>query len=437
MDITYTFRSSDVVRSVLKNDLTRTSKIDATGFQDRSPEEAWFLAQNLGRPVTACENYEQQPINVVDLFSGSGGFSVGIHLAAEALGLRAETKLAVDLDPDALEVYRRNHQPRRTYRGSVRDLLVAEPLLNAEDKQGLKRSAVVDASQSWLESVGDADLLVGGPPCQGHSNLNNVTRRVDERNQLYFWMALAAKAFTAKAIVIENVASVKADAGDVVGMTLTTLGKMGYTVLLDKILDASHLGVAQTRKRHFLIAVRNDILAPNAAMAMAWLATKQMPTLSVLDVIGDLEDLTADDPYNRVSELSEENRARIDHLFDSDTYNLPDHVRPKSHRQGNTYPSVYGRMRPDKPAGTLSTGFLTPGRGRYIHPTRRRTLTLHEGARVQGYPDTFSFTPLSGKRPSRTAIARMIGDAVPPPLAFHVTIATFAAMDLSPKVKNT
>ena len=85
--------------------------------------------------------------------------------------------------------------------------------------------------------------------------------------------------------------------------------------------------------------------------------------------------------------------ARVHHLFDNDLHDLPDEFGPPS-RQGeetNSYTAVYGRMHWDRPAGTITTGFLTPGRGRYIHPTQRRGLTPHEGARIQGFPDTYNF----------------------------------------------
>ena len=74
-------------------------------------------------------------------------------------------------------------------------------------------------------------------------------------------------------------------------------------------------------------------------------------------------------------ELSDANRRRIDWLFDNDAHDLPLSERPDCHRDGTTYNAVYGRLYPDRPAPTITTGFLTPGRGRYIHPTRRRVLT--------------------------------------------------------------
>ena len=71
---------------------------------------------------------------------------------------------------------------------------------------------------------------------------------------------------------------------------------------------------------------------------------------------------------------------------------------------------MYGRLRWDQPAQTITTGFGSMGQGRYVHPARRRTITPHEAARLQTFPDTFDF----GDVTSRKALAKMIGNAVPP-----------------------
>jgi DNA (cytosine-5)-methyltransferase 1 len=117
--------------------------------------------------------------------------------------------------------------------------------------------------------------------------------------------------------------------------------------------------------------------------------------------------------FNTVPQLNEDNLRRISWLFDNDEYDLPNHERPKCHQNGHTYPATYGRMRWDKPAPTITGGFQTPGRGRFIHPKRRRVLTPHEAARVQGFPDSFDFTSPLGDRLSRSHLSKWIGDAVP------------------------
>ena len=75
----------------------------------------------------------------------------------------------------------------------------------------------------------------------------------------------------------------------------------------------------------------------------------------------------------------------------------------------------------EQPSQTITTGFSTPGRGRYIHPERRRVITAHEAARIQSFPDSFRFV-VNGHDPSRLALTKWIGDAVPPLLGYAATL---------------
>jgi DNA (cytosine-5)-methyltransferase 1 len=189
----------------------------------------------------------------------------------------------------------------------------------------------------------------------------------------------------------------------------------GYHVE-DGVLAADRLGAPQLRRRHFMIAARHSL--SEITDLPTYLGSEPM---TVGQAIGDLEELHAsflDDP----AVLSEINRQRIDYLFEEDLYNLPDNIRPKSHQNGHTYPSVYGRLEWDKPAPTITTGFMTPGRGRFIHPRRRRTLTAHEAARLQGFPDSFSFELPKGEIPSKKLLSKWIGDAVPMHLGYAAGI---------------
>lgn len=118
---------------------------------------------------------------------------------------------------------------------------------------------------------------------------------------------------------------------------------------------------------------------------------------------------------------------RIDYLFDNDLYELPDAVRPDCHKNGHTYRSVYGRLKWENPSPTITTGFLTPGRGRYIHPRQRRTLTPHEAARIQAFPDSFSFLSVEGNDLTKKTLTKLIGQAVPPPLGHAAALVALGA----------
>src|SRR4029453_9475753 len=104
---------------------------------------------------------------------------------------------------------------------------------------------------------GDVDILLGGPPCQGHSDLNNHTRRRDPKNALYSRMARAAEVLHPKAVIIENVTPVRWDQGGVVEQASQSLTSAGYKVG-GRVLDLRRLGVPQRRKRFVLVAVRID-----------------------------------------------------------------------------------------------------------------------------------------------------------------------------------
>jgi DNA (cytosine-5)-methyltransferase 1 len=150
-------------------------------------------------------------------------------------------------------------------------------------------------------------------------------------------------------------------------------------------------------------------------------------TRSVEFAIDDLLGSVGNSEFDSPSKLSTDNQKRVNLLHENDWDDLPNEERPKCQQSEHTYQSVYGRMRKGEPSGTITTGFLTPGRGRFVHPTQKRGLTPHEGARIQGFPDSFRFEMADGSMPSRKTLCKVIGDAVPPRLGEVVTLAALAA----------
>lgn len=139
---------------------------------------------------------------------------------------------------------------------------------------------------------------------------------------------------------------------------------------------------------------------------------------------GDLlEKYDAGSTFDSSAAHSLTNQARIHYLFEHDLYNLPDDQRPDCHRlKPHTYPAVYGRMWWDRPAPTLTSGFGCCGRGRFVHPLRERTLTPHEAARLQYFPDFFDFSNMG-----RTGMALAIGNAVPARAGYVLAIPLLRA----------
>lgn len=354
-------------------------------------DAAWLRSTIVPRP-----SHEGSPLRVVDLFCGCGGLTLGLQEAARALGRDLDIRLAVDFADVPLGVYARNFASGCAHHAPVERFFDGEV--------GFPPTARERRVQS---QVGEVDVLVGGPPCQGHSDLNNHTRRNDPKNRLYLRMVRAAEVLRPTHVIVENVPGVVHSTNSVVQAAKRDLRRLGYAVD-GGVLHAADLGVAQKRRRYCLVASRSvlpslrrvadDYRVPERSLGWAISAIRTSPGTA----------------YDTAAVHAAVNRQRIDFLFDHDLHELPDSERPDCHRlKAHSYRSVYGRMWWDRPAPTITSGFGSTGQGRFVHPRERRTLTPHEAARVQFFPDYFDFGEAG-----RVALQEMIGNAVPPKLGY-------------------
>lgn len=348
------------------------------------------------------------PLRIADLFSGCGQMTVGALEAARAVGVRAEPVLALDMDAAAVSVFKKNFHQAHILQDDIRSHLDAD------------LGAAATISEKTLQRrVGEIDLLLGGPPCQGHSDLNNHTRRTDPRNALALRMLRFAELFEPKHVVLENVRGIVHDKNAVFDRLERGLEELGYAVR-SGVLRAEKLGVAQSRHRRFLVATHRGASVLSQIFEPAIIAPR--------DFRWACGDLNADGPAGSLDAAptpSAANRKRINYLCENDYHDLPDSERPPCHAHGNhSYKSIYGRLHWDRPAQTITTGFRCMGQGRYVHPDRRaaRTITPHEAARLQFIPDFFDFADVAP-----TALARLIGNAVPPKLTYHIVRHLLAA----------
>lgn len=406
-------RGKCVRQLVQVSDRQFASTISTADVKARSPQVSWIQSYLAGHEIDPPPAH--RTLRAVDLFCGSGGLTAGLKQAAQSLGISIDCALACDADLEALEIYRANHGPVLTSGADVQTLVNYHVASRADDACWSTWPTLIDPHLSGF--LADLDVLVAGPPCQGHSNLNNRTRRTDSRNLLYVTAVAFAVAAGAKVCIIENVPDVLNDSQQVVRTARALFVKSGYRID-DAVLSADDFGVPQKRRRHFLVAIRNanfefDIKSLSEAF--------RVESLTVRQAIGDLAKLKSQEPFDSNAVLSAENLRRIDWLFNNQEYDLPNRHRPDCHKNGHTYPSVYGRMKWNEPAQTITTGFLTPGRGRFIHPGQRRTVTPHEAARLQSFPDSYEFKP-PGRSPTRAQFSKVIGDAVPPLLARAVSL---------------
>lgn len=346
-------------------------------------------------PPPVPKRLKTRRLTVVDLFCSCGGLSLGVWEAARLYKRKFDVRLAVDTNAKALEVFRKNLQPDP----KVSRCDDVARLFDRDEREYLS-----SVERYWKGKVGAVDLLVAGPPCQGHSDLNNSTRRNDPRNGLYLRVARATEVLEPQVVIVENVPAVKHDVGRVVEKTESWLRSLDYGVSAST-MHFSEYGVPQNRKRHILLGVKNGDFDLNCLETIESART-------VGDFLSGLE--KASDPnvmMFRPSQITERNRERINYLFDNDLYDLPDAERPRCHRdKAHAYVSMYGRMHWDKPAQTVTSGFGSMGQGRYVHPKERRLLTPQEAARLQGIPDFFDFSSVD----TMSELREMIANAVPP-----------------------
>lgn len=337
-------------------------------------------------------------LRVVDLFAGCGGLTLGVEEAARQFGLGIDVRLLAEEDAAVAAVFADNF--------AVPERRVFEKVEACFDRR-VGRSAS-EVERSAIALVGRLDLLVGGPPCQGHSTLNNHTRGDDPKNELYLRMVRAAELLEPRAIFIENVPAIERDKRGVVPLAVETLERLGYRVKTS-IVSVDEIGVPQLRKRHVLIAHAKR--EPDIAQAVA--AARVQRPRDLRWAIGDLSG-RGSTWLDEAAELTPDNLRRAQYLLRSGEYDLPNELRPRCQRNDHKYKSMYGRLWWNRPAQTITTGFGSPGQGRYLHPAEPRTLTPHEAARLQFFPDWFDFRRLG----RRKAVARAIGNAVPSKLGF-------------------
>ena len=359
--------------------------------------ERAFPVQSDGAPI----------IRTVDLFCGCGGLSLGAKEACRALGKRFLPVVAVDKDPISLKVYEHNFQCRRTYTCDISDIL-----------NGEIGSRPTNNEDHFLEEVNDVDLLLAGPPCQGYSDLNNRTRRNDPRNVLYERVARFVELARPRHVLIENVSTAIHGREGAVRRSLHVIRRLGYKVDSD-VVNLVAIGVPQKRKRHVVIASISKTLSVREVVDKHRIKSER----SVRWAIGDLRDEPSDGIFTTPSRHTRENMRRIRYLHEKDRFDLPNWLRPACHRKGrHSYKSMYGRLRLDEPAQTITGGFGSPGQGRFVHPTKLRTLTPHEAARLQFFPDFFDFSLVQ----KRTSLAEMIGNAAPMKLSYVICLDLLA-----------
>lgn len=251
---------------------------------------------------------------------------------------------------------------------------------------------------------GELDLLAGCPPCQGFSamtTLNGKKRMWKEQNNLVYDFLRFARQLRPRAVMLENVPGLKQSRK--FREIRRALSKIGYRCNY-AVLDAARYGVPQRRRRFILIAARRKKI-PFGPQA-------ECP-LTVKEAFKNLKFRPNNDRLHR----PQENRSlKIQKLIRSIPHDggsrnsLGKRRQLKCHRDFDGFKDIYGRMSWDAVAPTITGGCCNPSKGRFLHPTRNRTVSLREAALLQTFPPGYFFSLRRGK----FAAAQMIGNALPP-----------------------
>ncbi len=396
----YSIDNNKLIRTVIKRDgsTVKSSVPMLFNVTQVTPEDydlTWLMQKK--RPL--IEN-PSETLKLVDLFSGTGPMTLGFVEAGRALGINVIPTFALDFEKTAADNYKANFPECEVANVDINTIIDGDlggfPTIN---------------EQLLIAQLGKIDIVIGGPPCQGHSDLNNHTRRDDPRNQLIFKFVRFVELFAPKCLVIENVQGIRHDKHNVLGVAEEYLGNLGYK-LKENLIMASKYGVAQNRRRFLLVGFKDNIQFDLSHY-------ERSSMTSCVWAIDDLRSiaLSATSTFDTPAVHSKTNQNRINYLHDNNIYELPNPLRPKcQQKEDNRYTSVYGRMYPDKPAPTITSGFGSIGQGRFGHPYERRTLTPHEAARIQFIPDFFIFENYL----NRVSLQTMIGNAVPPKLTYII-----------------
>jgi DNA (cytosine-5)-methyltransferase 1 len=350
---------------------------------------------------------------LIDLFAGAGGMSLGF---SSRFGHDFEHVWANDSNDAATETYAENLGPCQP--GNIVDLL-KDPRI----------------------TIPEADLVIGGPPCQGFSLLNKK-KAADPRKQLWRPFFEVIERSGAKAFVMENVPQLKDSPEH--RQIEREAKKHGFRIVSD-ILSACDYGVPQRRHRVFIVgcsfADPKTVFPPprthyNASEGLVRSLFRTngeyvcdpKPWRTVRQAVGDLPDpegteIRLEDPPldlhfgRRPTELSQKRYQIIpnegENRFDLHK-RAPDLTPDCWIRKTTGGTDLFGRLWWDRPAFTIRTEFFKPEKGRYLHPQKHRPITHREAARLQTFPDDFKFCG------SKIEIAKQIGNAVPPLLAARV-----------------
>lgn len=342
---------------------------------------------------------------LIDLFSGCGAMTRGFVDSG-----RFEPVFAVESDPRAAANYAKN----------------------------FPQAVLADKPIQQVADFPPADIVIGGPPCQGFSTLNRSGGNLASRR---LWREYLRGLLVARPVlfVMENVPQML-DSKEYTDFVDSIEGLGDYR-LEERVLNVADYGVPQRRNRAFVIGTTlASVPWPEQSHADPALDDGcYRPWTTFNEAVKWMRRKPSGRNWHRARNPTADSirryRAvppggnRFDMERELDKQGLGHLVPPcwRSHRNGSY--DVFGRLWGDRPATTIRTEFYKPEKGRYLHPTQDRPITVREAARLMSFPDDFV---LLEDQPM-TAVARQIGNAVPPLIAQRLAEAIATALDAEEK----
>lgn len=329
---------------------------------------------------------EKNKLVAIDLFCGIGGLTHGL----QQVGIKVVA--GIDFDTSCKYAYEAN---------------------NNSQFIGKDISEVTGKELNKLYPKGAIKILVGCAPCQTFSQhtLKNKDRDNDERWGLLYQFLRLIRESKPDYVSMENVPQLRKY--DVFQDFVKGLIKEKYFVTYS-VVNCQRYGIPQRRRRLVLLATKEK------AIELIPETNKPKDYLTIKDVIGHLPrikdgEIHKNDRLHRSWKLSPINKKRIKQSKQGGSWlDWDENLRLECHKKksGKTYKAVYGRMKWDHLAPTITTQFFSYGTGRFGHPTQNRAISIREGALLQTFPESYKFFP-EGKEFYFTEIGRHIGNAVP------------------------
>lgn len=358
-------------------------------------------------------------MNIIDLFSGCGGFSLGFLKAGFHI-----TK-AVEFDKSIAESYKHNHPKTIMFNNDIRD---------------------VDNNINF--SFNETEVIIGGPPCQGFSMAGARNRNGfidDERNYLFKHYFNIVKLVRPKVFIMENVKGILSMKN---GEIFSEIKKIfsdesmldGDRYFLNHLtINSADFGVPQERERVIIVGVLNrDINLKEIFDKVKKEIKIEEPSffnfVSIKDAISNLPEPTDNgvvtiDSYNSIyqEDLKSNDNITFNHVKTKHSKKAIERMsqietdknyKSLSETINSVHSGSYGRLNYNGLSKTITTRFDTPSGGKFIHPEFNRTLTPREAARIQGFPDDFEFIG------SKSSICKQIGNAVPVKVSYFFARVT-------------